>query len=65
MTFRQRALVKTAMVVGIIAIVFAISVAWPPFIVYFVFASTIGFFLFVIYMLFAMYEESKEWNKRK
>lgn len=64
MTAHQRALVKTAMVVGIIAIVLAIATVWPPVLGYALLLFVTGFFLFMIYAIFRMIEDQKEWRKR-
>lgn len=64
MTIRQRALTKTAFVLGLIAIIIAISTVWPAFLVYSAATIIVGLFVFMIYGMFVMHEESKDWRKR-
>ena len=65
MTARQRAIVKTAMVLGLIAIIVALGTVWPLFIGYFMMAVFIGLLTFLIYIMFRMIDETKEWDKRR
>lgn len=65
MTARQRAIVKTAMVLGLIAIIVALGIVWPLFIGYFMMAVFIGLLTFLIYITFRMIDETKEWDKRR
>lgn len=64
MTIKQRAMVKTAMAVGVVAIIFALATVWPPILGYAVAAAVISMFIGVIYMFFYMIEDTKEWKKR-
>lgn len=64
MTIKQRAMVKTAMVVGVIAIIFALATVWPPILGYAVAAAVISMFIGVIYMFLYMIEDvrSNKWK---
>lgn len=64
MTARQRAIVKTAMVLGLIAIIVALGTVWPLFIGYFMMAVFIGTMGYLIYIAILGYEEHKEFRKR-
>lgn len=66
MNAHQRAMVKTAMTVGIIAIIIAVATVWPPILGYAALIGIASFFLFLIYGMFRMYENDKDfWNKRR
>ena len=60
----KRAMFKTAMTVGIIAILFVIGSIWPTVIGYMALLCLLGFVIGFIYMMFYMYEDHKTWNKR-
>lgn len=64
MTIKQRAAVKTAMTIGIIAIILALATVWPPILGYAVAAAVISMFIGVIYMFFYMIEDvrSNKWK---
>lgn len=64
MTIKQRAAVKTAMAVGVIAMIFALATVWPPILGYAVAAAVISMFIGVIYMFFYMLEDvrSNKWK---
>ena len=64
MTINQRAAVKTAMTIGIIAIILALATVWPPILGYAVAAAVISMFIGVIYMFFYMIEDvrSNKWK---
>ena len=64
MSIKHRAMVKTAMVVGVIAIIFALATVWPPILGYAVAAAVISMIIGFIYMFFYMIEDTKQWNKR-
>lgn len=56
----KRALFKTALVIGIIAIILAIGTVWPPIIGYAVLAFVITVICGVIFMGFKIFEDEKE-----
>ena len=64
MTARQNAVVKTAMVFGLIAIIFALGTVWPVFIGYFMVAVFFATMIYIVYIMFLGYEEYKELRKR-
>lgn len=64
MTTHQSALVKTAMVLGLIAVIVALSTVWPAFVGYFMLVMFFATMAFAIYMMFLGYEEHKELRKR-
>lgn len=64
MTARQNALVKTAMVLGLIAIILALGTVWPAFVGYFMITVFFGTMIFLVYMMFLGYEEHKELRRR-
>lgn len=59
MTIKQRAAVKTAMVVGVIAIIFAIATVWPPILGYAGLTVFASMFVGFIYGIFYLIEEGK------
>lgn len=65
MNAHYRALTKTACVVGIIAIIIAIASVWPPILGYTALLLMTTLFLGMIYASFRMYEDQKEWDKRR
>ena len=64
MTARQNALVKTAMTLGIIAIILALGTVWPVFIGYFLLAIFFGTMVFLIYLGFLVHEQTNERRRR-
>lgn len=64
MTKNQRAMVKTAFVIGVLAILLAIGFVWPAFLAYAALSAVIGIFIFMIYGIFLMIEDHKEWFRR-
>lgn len=65
MTAHQRSLVKTALVLGIIAIILAIGTVWPSILGYLVLIGFTAFIVTAIYGMFRMVEDQKEWEKHK
>lgn len=61
----KRAMFKTAWTVGIIAIVLATATVWPQILGYVAMLFFIGMFVGAIFAAFSMYEDTKEWGKRK
>jgi capsular polysaccharide biosynthesis protein len=60
----KRALFKTAITIGIIAILFAIATVWPSIIGYIVIAFIASVFIGIIYMFFYAIEDTKTWRRR-
>lgn len=60
----KRALFKTALTVGIIAIIFAISTVWPSILGYVAIAFIASVCIGVIYMFFYMIEDTRTWRRR-
>ena len=58
------AMFKTAVTVGIIAILTVIGSIWPAVVGYMMLLGIIGLFIGLIYMFFHMYEDTKTWNKK-
>ena len=61
----KRALKKTAITVAIIALMIGLCFIWPPLAGYFILGYCILVIVFMIYASFGMWEETKEWNKRR
>ena len=59
MTIKQRAMVKTAMTIGIIAIILTISSVWPPLLGYTLAALISAGVIWFIYMVFYMIENDR------
>lgn len=59
----KKAMFKTALTIGIIAIILAIATVWPPIFGYVALLFFVSVFVGVIYMLFYMYEDTKTWKK--
>lgn len=64
MTIGQRAAVNTVLIVGMIAIIFAIATIWPPIFAYVMPAAHIAMFIGFIYGLSYLIEEGRR-NKWK
>jgi hypothetical protein len=60
----KRALFKTALTVGIIVILFAISTVWPSIFGYAAIAFIASVFIGIIYMFFYTIEDTKTWRRR-
>lgn len=59
----KRALFKTALTVGIIAILYVIGTLWPSIIGYVVVAFIASVFIGIIYMFFYAIEDTKTWRR--
>jgi hypothetical protein len=64
MTIGQRAAFNTALIVGMIAIIFALATVWPQILGYAAATALISVFIGCIYMFFYMIEDAKSWKKR-
>jgi len=60
----KRALFKTAITIGIIAILFAIATVWPLIFGYMAIAFIASVFIGIIYMFFYAIEDTKTWRRR-
>jgi hypothetical protein len=60
----KRALFKTALTVGIIAILYVIGALWPPIVGYMAIALVASVCIGVIYMFFYMIEDTRTWRRR-
>jgi hypothetical protein len=59
----KRALFKTVLTVGIIAILYVIGTLWPSIIGYVVVAFIASVFIGIIYMFFYAIEDTKTWRR--
>jgi len=59
----KRALFKTALTVGIIAILFAIATVWPSIVGYMAIAFIASVFIGIIYMFFYAIEDTRTWRR--
>ena len=64
MTIKQRAVVHTALTIGVIAIIFAIATVWPPILGYVTLAVFVSVIIGFIYGIFYLIEEGRQ-NKWK
>lgn len=64
MNAHQKALIKTALTVGIVAIILAAATVWPSVVGYAAVIISVGFFLTLLYGMFYMYEDTKDWRKK-
>lgn len=56
----KRAMFKTALTVGVIAIVLAIASVWPPILGWVAMLFFVGMFIGAIFAVFSMYEDHKD-----
>lgn len=59
----KRALFKTALTVGIIAILYVIATVWPSIFGYMAIAFIASVFIGIIYMFFYMIEDTRTWRR--
>lgn len=64
-TKHNRALKKTAITVAIIIAILIAANSWPAVLGYIMIGIFVFMFVGAIYAMFSMYEDTKEWTKRK